>query len=131
MPRRLSLAALVLVAAVLSAAPALAATAPVGAWTLDQPTGNLASDSSGNGNNGFLSGGVTWVPGVFGSALSFDGSSGEVKVADNDALEPSAAVTVSAWFKHGGSPGTFRYIVAKGGNGCVAASYGLYSGPTG
>ncbi len=40
-------------------------------------------------------------------------------------------MTVSAWIKHAGSPGDFSYVVAKGANGCIAASYGLYSGSDG
>lgn len=131
MPNRLSLAALVLVLAALTAAPALAATGPVGAWKLDEGAGTTVADGTGNGNNGVLSGGTTWVPGVSGTALSFDGSTGQVKVSDNNALEPATEVTVSTWFRSTGSPGTFRYLVAKGGNGCIAASYGLYTGPSG
>jgi hypothetical protein len=124
---------LVLVAALLTAAPAVAATGPVGNWQLNEGSGTTVADSSGNGNNGLLSGGTTWVPGVSGSALSFDGSTGQVqvKLSDDNALEPATAVTVSAWFRHAGSPGIYRYIAAKGGNGCIAASYGLYSGPNG
>ena len=131
MLKRTSLAALVLAVAALTAAPALAAPAPVGSWQLNEGAGTAVADSSGNGNDGVLSGGTTWVSGVSGSALSFDGSTGQVKVSDNNALEPHTAVTVSAWVKHAGSPGAFRYIAAKGGNSCVAASYGLYSGPNG
>ncbi|MGZ6713097.1 MAG: LamG domain-containing protein, partial [Solirubrobacteraceae bacterium] len=131
MLNRLPLAALVLVIAALTAAPALGATGPVGIWTLDEGSGTTVTDGSGNGNNGVLSGGTTWVPGISGSAVGFDGFSGQIKVEDNDALEPAGAITVSAWVKHAGSPGTYRYIVAKGGNGCIAASYGLYSGPSG
>jgi Concanavalin A-like lectin/glucanases superfamily len=131
MLKRISFLAAVLVTGAITASPALAATAPVGVWTLDEGSGTHVADGSGNGNTGVLSGGVSWVPGISGSALSFDGSSGQVKVADNQALEPATAVTVSAWVKQNGSPGTYRYVVAKGGNGCVAASYGLYSGPDG
>jgi hypothetical protein len=135
MSNRISLGALALVLGALIAAPApaaaLAASGPVGVWKLDEAGGTTASDSSGNGNPGVLSGGVTWVPGVFGSAIALDGSTGEIKVSDNDALEPATAVTVSAWIKATGSPGVYRYIVAKGGNQCIAASYGLYTGPDG
>jgi concanavalin A-like lectin/glucanase superfamily protein len=131
MLKRTSLAALALVLAALTAAPALGATGPAGIWQLDEGAGTTVLDGSGNGNNGVLSGGTSWIAGVSGSALSFDGSTGQVKVSDNNALEPSGAVTASVWFRHSGSPGTYRYIVAKGGNGCVAASYGLYTGPTG
>jgi hypothetical protein len=97
-------------------------------WKLDEGSGTTAADTSGNGNNGVLAGAATWVPGVFGSALSFDGSTAEIKVSDNNALEPANAVTVSAWVKAAGSPGTYRYMAAKGGNQCIAASYGLYTG---
>jgi hypothetical protein len=128
---RISFLAAVLVTAAITASPALATTAPVGLWNFDEGSGTHVADSSGNGNNGVLSGGVSWVPGVSGSALSFDGSTGEVKVADNTVLEPHSTVTVSAWVKQAGSPGAFRYVVAKGANGCIAASYGLYSGPDG
>jgi len=131
MLKRISLGALVLVITALIASPALAASGPVGVWKLDEGSGTAARDSSGNGNNGVLSGGATWVPGVFGSAVALDGSTGEVKVTDNNALEPATAVTVSAWVKAVGSPGTYRYIVAKGGNQCIAASYGLYTGLNG
>jgi hypothetical protein len=112
--------------------PAFAATGPAGIWKLNEGSGTRVADSSGNGNNGLLSGDVSWSSGVFGgSGLSFGGSDGEVKVADNLALEPATSVTVSAWFRGGSSPGAFRYIAAKGANGCIAASYGLYSGPDG
>jgi len=130
MSNRITLLAVVLVTAAITASPALATTAPVGVWTLDEGSGTHLADGSGNGNNGLLSGGVSWVPGISGSALSFDGG-GQVKVADNTVLEPRSTVTVSAWIKQAGSPGDYRYIVAKGANGCIAASYGLYSGPDG
>jgi hypothetical protein len=131
MLNRFSLVATVLVAAALSASPALAASGPIGVWKLDEGHGTTVADSSGNGNNGVLSGGVSWVAGVFGPGLAFDGQSGQVKVADNAALEPADTVTVSAWFKNDGSPGSYRYILAKGTRGCTAASYGLYTGPNG
>ncbi len=133
MLNRIPLAAVVLalVCAAITASPALATTAPVGAWNFDEGSGTHVADSSGNRNNGVLTGGVSWVPGVSGSALSFDGSSGMVQMADDEDLEPAGAVTVSAWFKNSGSPGTYRYILAKGANGCIAASYGLYTGPSG
>jgi hypothetical protein len=128
---RISFVAAALVTAALVASPALASTTPVGVWKLDEGSGNHVADSSGNGNDGQLSGGVSWVRGISGSALSFDGSSGEVKISDNTVLEPASTVTVSAWIKQAGNPGSFRYVLAKGANSCIAASYGLYTGPDG
>lgn len=130
MLKRISFVAAVVTAA-LATSPALAASGPVGVWKLDEGSGTAIADSSGNGNDGVMSGAVSWGTGVFGPALVFDGANGQVKVSDNLALEPKTAVTVSAWVKGGDSSGAFRYVLAKGANGCVAASYGLYTGPRG
>jgi Concanavalin A-like lectin/glucanases superfamily len=125
--------AAVVAAAVLAApAPALAAgSAPVGEWHLDEGRGSAVADSSANGNNGTAEGNIEWVAGHSGAALSFDGSSARIKVLDNAALEPSRSVSVSAWLKSAGTPGSYRYVLAKGATGCIAASYALYAGPTG
>ena len=103
----------------------------VGRWRLDEGSGTVAADSSGHGDNGTVLGGATWVPGRLGSALSFDGVTGRVQVTGSPSLEPTAAVTVSAWVKHAGSPGDYSYVLAKGATACIAPSYGLYSGPNG
>ncbi|MBN2407480.1 MAG: carboxypeptidase regulatory-like domain-containing protein [Elusimicrobia bacterium] len=42
-------------------------------WDFDEGAGNTAIDSSGNGNDGTIIGGATYVEGVSGSALSFNG----------------------------------------------------------
>ena len=124
-----------MVCAVLISAPTASATAAsrgvVGEWPLNEGVGTQAADISGSGNNGTLSGGATWVNDGSGSALSFDGVSGQVKVPNNPSLEPASGVTVQAWVKHTGSPGQYRYVLAKGATGCIAASYGLYTGPNG
>ena len=44
-----------------------------GSWHLDETSGTVAPDTSGNGNNGTLINGPTWVDGRFNKALSFDG----------------------------------------------------------
>lgn len=103
----------------------------IGQWHFDEQGGNVAMDSSGNGYDGTITGAATSVPGHTGAALSFDGGTALVKVTDSPLLQPTSAVTVSAWVKHAGSPGDYRYILAKGENGCVNASYGLYTGPSG
>jgi Concanavalin A-like lectin/glucanases superfamily len=125
-------------AAIAMAVAALAATAPVamaepnlvGQWHFDEGSGTAVADSSGNGNNGTILRGTTWVDGRLGGGLFFDGT-GRVLVADNAALEPPTTVSVSAWIRNLGSPGDYRYIMAKSASGCITASYGLYSGPSG
>ena len=73
----------------------------VAVWLFDEGRGNTANDASGNGNDGTLKNGPTWVEGRFGNALEFDGTDDYVDVADNDALSGAndKQLTVVAWFK--------------------------------
>ena len=45
----------------------------IGMWLFDEGEGDVALDSSGNGNNGKLMNDPKWVEGKFGKALSCDG----------------------------------------------------------
>jgi hypothetical protein len=111
--------------------PAMAATGLVGNWHFDEGSGTVALDSSGNNNDGRLINGAGWAPGRFGSALSLTTTTSAVQVPTSATLEPATAVSVGVWVKRVGSPGTFRYVVAKGAAGCLAASYAIYSGASG
>ena len=62
----------------------------VGYWNFDENAGTTANDTSGFGNTGTING-ATWVPGVSGSALSFDGSNDYVNVLN------SASINVNTW----------------------------------
>ena len=118
-------------AAVLAvAAPASASSGLSGWWPFYEGSGATAHDLSGNHNDGTING-AQWTTGYFGSALSFNGNGQNVDVRDSPGLEPSTAVSVTAYVKSLGSPGDFKYIVAKGGFGCSTGAYGLYSGPSG
>jgi hypothetical protein len=112
------------------AAPAGADILPVGLWSFNEGKGSVASDYSGHHNNGTVEGLAQWTRGRFADGLAFNGNASAVQVPDSASLDP-AAVSVSAWVQSSGSPGTFRYIVDKGANGCLAASYGLYTGSAG
>ena len=90
-------------------------------WKLDDGTGTLATDSTGNSNTGTLSGGVSWTGGLFGNALSFDGNSGTVRVPRKPLLEPTA-ITVTGWVKRDGSQNQWANLVRK--------TWGNNSGPT-
>jgi Concanavalin A-like lectin/glucanases superfamily len=112
------------------ASPSAGATTDLaGQWHLDEGAGTIVRDSSGHGNDGTILGGTQWTQGRFGSALSFDGRTAWLRISDNLALEPPSTVSVSAWVKSQAPPGDYRYIAAKGATGCIAASYGLYTGP--
>jgi hypothetical protein len=110
----------------------------VGYWKMDEGAGTRVADSSGYANDGRLVGAVSWIPDAStsalsgsDSALSFAGSSGYIDVPDNSSLEPPLSVSVGAWFRRLGTPGEYKYLLAKGAAGCIAASYGLYTGPNG
>jgi hypothetical protein len=115
--------------ALVAASPAYAANGLVASWPFDEGSGTVVHDVSGNGNNGTISGEVSWVGGFSGSALSFDGSTGRVAVPDSQSLDPADAVTVSVWVRATEPQGDYNYILAKGASRCLAASYGLYTGP--
>ena len=69
-------------------------------WKLDEQTGTVANDSSGNGHNGRLMGGMSFdknsVIGVIGNALDFDGRDDYI-VAETVLLPPNA-FTIALWF---------------------------------
>ena len=103
-------------------------------WPLNEGKGQVARDWSGKGNHGQLGStpGVdandpSWIKGVYfwSYGLHFDGGD-FVSIPDSNSLEPQQ-MTVSAWFRGTGSPGSYRYLVAKGSNLCESASYGLYT----
>jgi hypothetical protein len=70
----------------------------VGWWKFDETDGTVASDSSGNGNDGNLMGGPTWTSGKIGGALSFDGVNKYVDVGNSSMLNPSESMSITCWF---------------------------------
>lgn len=73
----------------------------VGWWKLLDGSGTIASDSSGNGNDGNLNGAPTWISsGPNGGGLFFRGTptGDRVNIPRAAVLEP-AAVTISCWIK--------------------------------
>jgi hypothetical protein len=102
----------------------------VGMWLFDEDKGDTAKDSSGNGNDGKITG-AKWVDGKFGKALSFNGTSDFVEIPHADILTVDKEVTVTAWII------TDRYEVPGAGyQGIVAKSndtrsYSLYTTASG
>ena len=69
---------------------------PIGNWKLDENTGIIAGDDSGNNVNGTISG-AQWTSGYSGSALSFDGIDDYIYIPYNLILRPTDAITIEAW----------------------------------
>jgi glycerophosphoryl diester phosphodiesterase len=101
-------ALLPLCAALLFASPAAAVSIPlheglISYWALDQKAGNLAFDTAPGGvvaDTGQLRNSPTWIDGIFGAGLQFNGTNQDVlipKSADMDI--GTSAVTLSTWVK--------------------------------
>ena len=101
---------------------------PVGYWAFNEGSGTVALDSSGNGNNGTLLNGPAWVAGESGDALQLDGVAAYARVPDNAVLDPTAAVSVSAWVQLS-TNGTYQTVLeklaAEGSNTYPFCDYGL------
>jgi hypothetical protein len=108
-----------------------------GWWPLNEGRGQTVYDWSGYRNHGTLGStpGVdandpSWIKGIFwGSALNFSGDD-FVQIPNSAALQPQQ-FTVSLWTRAPQSPGPFEYLLAKGSNECVAASYGIWTASNG
>lgn len=72
----------------------------LGIWLFDEGSGSTAGDSSGNGNDGTLNGGVTWVTGYSGSALEFNGTDGYVSTG-KQLLQAVPEFTIVLWISKG------------------------------
>jgi hypothetical protein len=104
----------------------------VGWWPLDEGTGLVAHDISGQGNNGTWSGvpsspnGTYYTTGVIGSyAGYFDGSDNELTIGTQPVYEFTGPLTVSAWVNTVAS-GTILTMQNGGDNGYnLAVNYGV------
>jgi hypothetical protein len=106
------------------------ADGPFGYWRFDEGAGPVAADSSGHGNNGTYSGGVTLgQPGFHGgdTAALFDGTSGRVVVPNSAALNPTN-ITMEAKVRWDGKNGFQQRVLEKSffvDPGQEQAQYGL------
>jgi hypothetical protein len=101
-----------------------ASTGLVASYGFEEGTGTTTADSSGTGNNGTVAGATWSTAGRFGNALSFNGTSSLVNVADSASLDLTSGMTVSAWVRPT-SLSSWRTVVLKEIGGGLA--YGLYA----
>jgi hypothetical protein len=106
--------------------PVSAQTGLVAAYGFNEGSGSSATDTSGNGQTGAISG-ATWTTGKFGSALSFDGATDWMTVAHTPLLSLTSGMTLEAWVK-ASSVTNWRCVILKERPGGL--SYGLYAGDT-
>ncbi len=97
---------------------------PVGWWRGE----NDGRDVAG-GNDGRVVGTVRFVAGRAGDAFAFS-EGGYLEIPNARVLEPET-ITVAAWVRRDAPPSEPAYLLSKGANACIAASYALYTGQTG
>jgi len=72
----------------------------LGWWAFDEGSGTIAVDGSGNGNDGTLSGDPLWVPGLYSTALQFDGQNAYVGTGKS-LLNGLTGFTMAGWVSAG------------------------------
>ncbi|MDD5739101.1 MAG: prepilin-type N-terminal cleavage/methylation domain-containing protein [Candidatus Pacebacteria bacterium] len=96
-------------------------------WKFDETSGTVAKDSWWNQLNGTVYGGATFVLGIKGNALSFDGVDDYVSATNNTSIT-SAQTTVSAWIKFSGLSNYSRIIDMRDGTNGLQILYDKNSG---
>ncbi|MEK6701531.1 MAG: LamG-like jellyroll fold domain-containing protein, partial [Planctomycetota bacterium] len=87
--------------------------------------GNLL-DASGFANDGVAVGAPGYVPGAAGSGLSLDGFNDFVQVADSASLNPTAAISISAWWFSTSFSGSGSDPIVDKGASCHCYPYYQY-----
>jgi hypothetical protein len=105
---------------------------PVAYYPMDENTGSIAYDRSGNNNTGTIQSDITtndWVPGKFGSSIYFGGNGNNDRIIVNDSgtstLDITNGITISGWVFRD-SIGTFDNIVVKGVDSGTTNNYQFY-----
>ena len=96
----------------------------VAAYGFNEGSGSTTGDASGNSNTGTISGATWTTPGRYGRALSYNGSSNRVNVADANSLDLSTGMTLEAWVYPTASSG-WRTVAIKERVGGM--TYALYA----
>jgi hypothetical protein len=85
----------------------------VAAYAFDEGSGTTVKDSSGNSLTGTIVG-ATWISGgMYGNALSFNGTSSYIDLGNPAALQLTGSMTLEAWVKATANPADDGQIVSK------------------
>jgi len=95
------------------------------ALSFNEGSGATAHDTSGNANDGAITGASFAAAGKFASALAFDGVNDWVTVADAASLDLTGSLTVEAWVNPSATSGNWRSVLMKEDPSGLA--YALYA----
>jgi hypothetical protein len=90
-----------------------ATTGLVASYSFNEGSGTTVADSSGNGNNGTISGATWTTAGKYGGALSFNGQSSRVTINDSTSLHLSSGMTLEAWVSPTSVPTSWQDVIYK------------------
>ncbi len=82
----------------------------IGWWKLDETSGTIAQNSSGNGYDGTLQGNPQWTAGQIGGALAFDGTDDYVDLPIGSLISSLTDSTFAAWVNWSGQGGDWQRI---------------------
>ena len=83
-------------------------------WLFDEGSGEVAEDSSLNGNHAAFNGNPKWAAGKFGRGISFDGASDYLTAQDSDSLDIGGEeMTIVVWVNADGWPSGWNHIIRK------------------
>jgi chitodextrinase len=106
--------------------PRASTTGLVAAYAFSEGSGTTVADLSGNGNTGTISNAAWTSAGRNGNALTFNGSSSWVTVADAASLHLAGALTLEAWVRPTAAMGTsWRTVLMK--QQTAELAYALYA----
>lgn len=98
-------------------AEAVLADHPLGYWTLDEISGTVAHDSSGNGHDGQLEGAVTWgADGAIASGTGATLDGGDIRIGGDSVLfgfTNKHPFSIEAWARATKLDDLYRRIVSK------------------
>ncbi len=84
------------------------------AMGFNEGAGSTVVDSSGNSNTGSLINAAWSTAGIFGNALSFNGTNALVTVSDANSLDLTTGMTLEAWVRPSIVSGVWRDVIYKG-----------------
>jgi len=99
-----------------------------GYWPLDEGAGTVVHDISGNGNDGILKNGATWVTGYMGYAIDFDGLNDFIDVSDSFSLDISKNLSIDVWINPRSNDKLMNILGKWGISGCDNRSFVLNIG---
>ncbi len=87
----------------------------VGYYPLNEGTGTVAHDMSGNGHNGTLNNGITWIsPGYQGGGVNDNGAvDARIQLGTWNPAEGTGKLSLAMWIRWAGGGGTYQGLLGK------------------